>query len=574
MFSNNSKISIRQVYRLFLFDFLGLGSLALPTILSRIVGSLGWICIIAGCLLGLVFLALIAYAQSKNTDKCKKAKRVIDIVVAVQSIFACAFCTKVFVDLVRYSLIPDEKYWLVLVVILLVSLYAIKGGLESRARVYEVLFWFVIIPLVIMLAGAVPNMRWERLAPVETGSAGSLSQIAAVLKGSYIVFATFMSLIYVLFLKESVEKTKQKYFYRAVVKALVQNGIILLAVYLILLGNFGAKSLQSMRFPVVTLMSTVQIKGSFFKRTDALMMGVWFFTMFAIVNINLFYACRLLYQGICQTDEAGQKNTEENQTRKSEIDGSGQNKVCIQNIHELIGRIDKKQIVNICVVLTVFVISLIFNGQEEIMNKYLTAFLYIIVPVLVLIPVMLILVGCNANELENRCFPMLAAVDYDEDEGKVEFFYTFPKSGLNSDNAQETANVAIMPVYDTDFGSARQTYENDLSLDADTNHLKVIILGKNFLERDDDYDLMIETLRQEETFPRNTYVTAVDDTDYYFDLNDSMNNDIGSYIETLLEKKQREEGLELVTIGDLMDEDTDAKENVPVLNMGEIPGNN
>lgn len=571
MFSNNSKISIRQVYRLFLFDFLGLGSLALPTILSRMVGSLGWICIIAGCLLGLVFLALIAYAQSKNTDKCKNAKRVINIVVAVQSVFACAFCSKVFVDLVRYSLIPDEKYWLVLVVILAVSLYAIKGGLESRARVYEVLFWFVIIPLVIMLAGAVPNMRWERLALVETGKADSISQIAAVLKGSYIVFATFMTLIYVLFLKESVEKTKQKYFYRAVAKALVQNGIILLAVYLILLGNFGAKSLQSMRFPVVTLMSTVQIKGSFFKRTDALMMGVWFFTMFAIVNINLFYACRLLYQGICKPDEL---KHQVNQSSEYELDRSTQNETWLQNPHGIIGKINKKQIVNICVVFAVFAISLIFNGQEEIMNKYLTVFLHVIVPVLVLIPIMLILVGCNANELENRCFPMLAAVDYDIDAGKVEFFYTFPKSGLNSDNAQETANVAIMPAYDTDFGSARQTYENDLSLDADTNHLKVIILGKSFLKRDDDYELMIETLKQEETFPRNTYVVAVDDTNHYFELNDSMNNDIGSYIETLLEKKQREEGLELVTIGDLMDEDTDAKENVPVLNIGEIPGNN
>ena len=571
MFSNNSKISIRQVYRLFLFDFLGLGSLALPTILSRMVGSLGWICIIAGCLLGLILLALIAYAQSKDTDKYKNVKRVINIITAIQGIFACAFCTKVFVDLVRYSLIPDEKYWLVLVVILAVSSYAIKGGLESRARVYEVLFWFVIIPLVVMLAGAVPNMRLDRIWDVEIGASDILSQICAVMKGSYIVFASFMTLIYVLFLKESVEKTQQKYFYGAAAKALIQNGIILLAVYLILLGNFGAKSLQGMRFPVVTLMSTVQIKGSFFKRTDARMMGVWFFTMFAIVNINLFYACQLLYQGIFQTDEVGHK---ENQNCKAEENESLQNEIWTQNPHWMAEKIDKKRIVNICVMLTVFVISLIFNGQEEIMNKYLTVFLHVIVPVLVLIPVMLILVGCNANELENRCFPMLAAVDYDGEAGMVEFFYTFPKSGLNSDNAQETANVAIMPVYDTDFGSARQTYENDLSLDADINHLKVIILGKSFLEREDDYDLMIETLRQEETFPRNTYVAAVDDVNHYFELNDSMNNDIGSYIETLLEKKQREEGLELVTIGDLMDDDTDAKENVPVLNMGEIPGDN
>ena len=188
MFSNNGKISIRQLYRLFLFDFLGLGSLALPTILSRMVGSLGWVCIAAGCLLGLIFLALIEYAQLKNTDKCKTLKRGINIITAVQSVFACAFCTKVFVDLVRYSLIPDEKYWLVLVVILAVSLYAIKGGLESRARVYEVLFWFVIIPLLIMLAGAVPNMKWERIVVTEAYNGVSISRIPDILKGSYIVF--------------------------------------------------------------------------------------------------------------------------------------------------------------------------------------------------------------------------------------------------------------------------------------------------------------------------------------------------------------------------------------------------
>ena len=164
MFSNNGKISIRQVYRLFLFDFLGVGSLVIPTILARLVGSLGWLCIILGIGMGLVFLALIAYEQSHIRTQNMVIKRIINIVIAVQSILACAFCSKVFVDLVRFSLIPEEKYWLILVIILLTSFYSIKGGIESRARVYEVLFWFVIIPLVIMVVGAIPNMELSRLS--------------------------------------------------------------------------------------------------------------------------------------------------------------------------------------------------------------------------------------------------------------------------------------------------------------------------------------------------------------------------------------------------------------------------
>ena len=37
-------------------------------------------------------------------------------------------------------------------------------------------------------------------------------------------------------------------------------------------------------------MSDVQIKGSFFKRADALMSSVWFFTLFSVLNMSLYYA--------------------------------------------------------------------------------------------------------------------------------------------------------------------------------------------------------------------------------------------------------------------------------------------
>ena len=84
LFSNNGKISIRQVYRLFLFDFLGVGSLIIPTILARLVGSLGWLCIILGIGMGLVFLALIAYEQSHIRTQNMVIKRIINIVVGAR----------------------------------------------------------------------------------------------------------------------------------------------------------------------------------------------------------------------------------------------------------------------------------------------------------------------------------------------------------------------------------------------------------------------------------------------------------------------------------------------------------
>lgn len=59
--------------------------------------------------------------------------------------------------------------------------------------------------------------------------------------------------------------------------------------YLVLEGIFGVPALAGMDYPAVTLMSTVKISGGFLKRTDAFMFGVWFFTLYALLNSCVFY---------------------------------------------------------------------------------------------------------------------------------------------------------------------------------------------------------------------------------------------------------------------------------------------
>ena len=65
---------------------------------------------------------------------------------------------------------------------------------------------------------------------------------------------------------------------------------LLFLLYAVLLGNFGKYSLSEIEFPAVVLMSDVKIKGSFFKRADALMLSVWVFTLFSVLNMSLYYA--------------------------------------------------------------------------------------------------------------------------------------------------------------------------------------------------------------------------------------------------------------------------------------------
>lgn len=49
-----------------------------------------------------------------------------------------------------------------------------------------------------------------------------------------------------------------------------------------------------MEYPAVTMMSTIKITGGFLKRTDAFMLAIWFFTLFALLGGTAFYGGNLL----------------------------------------------------------------------------------------------------------------------------------------------------------------------------------------------------------------------------------------------------------------------------------------
>ena len=52
-----------------------------------------------------------------------------------------------------------------------------------------------------------------------------------------------------------------------------------------------------------------------------------------------------------------------------------------------------------------------------------------------------ILAACTATELEDRCFPMMAAVDYRD--GQVDFAYGFPQLSLKDKTDLDAGTVNI-----------------------------------------------------------------------------------------------------------------------------------
>ena len=297
MFSNNNRISTRQVFRLFVFDFIGMSTLVLPAKLAGTSGCDGVFAIVVGGILTSLYLWYLAWIMRRmDSDLITYVRQALPRWGAlVMLCFFAAYCileasygAYIFADVMKKGLVGGESYTLLLLLILAVAAYAIQSGIESRARVYESLFWVLFVPLFLLL--------WIAASDVNTIYLHSFFEapVTNVAGGGLLVFEYLMLVFLVLFFPAYVKKDAQKKMVAAVYRALWVAVLVFIVFDLILLGSFGERAMAKMRYPALTLMSNIHLRGSFLKRLDAFLLAIWFFTLFALINVFLFYAKQLI----------------------------------------------------------------------------------------------------------------------------------------------------------------------------------------------------------------------------------------------------------------------------------------
>ena len=297
MFSNNNRISTRQVFRLFVFDFIGMSTLVLPAKLAGTSGCDGVFAIVAGGLFASLYLWYLAWIMRRmDSDLITYVRQALPrwgalvmlCFFAVYCILETSYGAYIFADVMKKGLVGGESYTLLLLLILAVAAYAIQSGIESRARVYESLFWVLFVPLFLLL--------WIAASDVNTIYLHSFFEapVMNVAGGGLLVFEYLMLVFLVLFFPAYVKKDAQKKMMAAVYRALWVAVLVFIVFDLILLGSFGERAMAKMRYPALTLMSNIHLRGSFLKRLDAFLLAIWFFTLFALINVFLFYAKQLI----------------------------------------------------------------------------------------------------------------------------------------------------------------------------------------------------------------------------------------------------------------------------------------
>lgn len=291
MFADNGKISLRQIRRFMIFTIFGLSSLILPQILAGISGIDGSLAIVLGTVLAFCFLALIEacmrqmrgdYYDYLREAFGRKMSGICLIFYFAYNICLSGFAAYTICHLVLKNLLHEEPFPLVLILLLITGAYGIYGGLECRVRVYEILFWTLAALFLLMLAFSVGSVDVDKWMPFLYDSGTDF------MKSTWLVFGLFSLVFFALFLKPFCNQAQK--LCKGVGRALWISGGLLLVLYLLLVGIFGTKALEETPYSVVVLMSMVELPGGFLERFDAVMVGIWFFALYALMDHSIFHS--------------------------------------------------------------------------------------------------------------------------------------------------------------------------------------------------------------------------------------------------------------------------------------------
>lgn len=531
MFSENNQISGRQVFRLLTYDFLGMGTLLLPTMLADTAGRDGIFCILAGILSTFLYLKLLRYLlkgmKTSYPDFLKqKCGKVCGYVLwggyFLYFILMASYTAYLFSTLMLNGLVENISFYLVLLLILLLAFYGMAGGIEGRARVYEMLFWFLMIPLFLMLFAACREVKPAYWSPVFVADGKEM------LNGSYYVFFCYSMVSIVLFLKEYVSDDKKHI--SAAEKAVGFSGGVFAALYLILIGLFGVEALAQMKFPAVTMMSRVQVTGGFLKRTDAFMFSIWFFTLYAMLNSMVFYSGNLAAKVI--RDCGGY------------LEGK------------------KRMLPYLILLLLVYGVAVLFYRNQQFLDRVTFLLWRIGTPFVVGVPVLL----CLAGEKPNRGMEERSSKE-NKDERKNHkkkvrvvvlacfLFGCLFLQGCNVAELEDKAFPVLLNIRDQDdFQNVWLNHEYAGNKEVDYNHLKVVLIERSFLKKEAEVEDMLSMLEQEKEVPWNAYVMTTESCDRLAQTEGELDVLLGNYLEELLENTSGIDQKAYPTLGMLYEE--------------------
>ena len=178
--------------------------------------------------------------------------------------------------------------------------------------------------------------------------------------------------------------------------------------------------------------------------------------------------------------------------------------------------------------------------------------------------------GCGNTELEERNFPLAAAVTLTKENYQMAFGFEQLKDV--ADEKSEKENTSVLLAEGKDCMELFLHADGENPGEMDYNHLKALILNRSLLEDEKRLGAFLGYLEEENLFSRNTLLFVTEDEpDQVMEMDTVLKEPVGTYLNERIASDERFKDSEAVPLGSLFRIWENENENlwIPYINCAE-----
>lgn len=178
--------------------------------------------------------------------------------------------------------------------------------------------------------------------------------------------------------------------------------------------------------------------------------------------------------------------------------------------------------------------------------------------------------GCGNTELEERNFPLAAALTLTKENYQMAFGFEQLKNV--ADEKSEKENTSVLLTEGKDCMELFLHADGENPGEMDYNHLKALILNRSLLENEKQLGAFLGYLEEENLFSRNTLLFVTEDEpDQVMEMDTVLKEPVGTYLNERIASDERFKDSEAVTLGSLFRIWENENENlwIPYINCAE-----
>ena len=306
-FALNNKISLRQLQALLFLEIFGFGVTALPRRVAESAGQDGWASVLVAIALIIPMVMIISHitklarGMSFHDFACSVITKplgiVISLVFCARLVLMAAFNLRIFAEITRQTMLPATPFAVIFVSVLMLAAYGAAKGIETRARMAEILILVGLLPLIFVFGISGRDIDITNLAPV------MVAPFENIISGSFSAFFAFSGVEVLLLVSPYL--SRPKHLAKSATQVTIAIGAFMVIVTAVTIARFGPEGIIHQMWPVLKMMDTVSLPGSIIDRQGALIMTFWIISAYATINAALFFSSLLLKDVVGRGQHSG-----------------------------------------------------------------------------------------------------------------------------------------------------------------------------------------------------------------------------------------------------------------------------